>query len=104
MLYEIKSDRPYPPSPLGLDPAIMGSSVFFHFGRTLNAVLGGSTSGWGPCRHVPLHFIKLEMDAGGQRGGLVVGLLMFLTFTEEERMCSFKVGHILKSKTLRKNI
>lgn len=76
----------------------MGSSVFFHFGRTLNAVLGASTSGQGPFRHVPLHFRKLEMGAGGQRGGLVVSLLMFFTFTEEERMRSFKVGHILKSK------
>lgn len=100
MLYEIKSDRLYPPSPTptGSDPAIMGSSVFFHFGRTLNAVLGVSTSGRGPCRHVPSRFIKLEMGAGGQRGGRVVGLLIFFTFTEEEWMRSFKVGRILKSK------
>lgn len=61
-------------------------------------MLGVSTSGRGPCRHVPLHFIKLEMGAGGQRGGRVVGLLVFLTFTEEQRMRSFKVGRILKSK------
>lgn len=50
----------------------MCSGVFIHIGKMLNAVGWISTPGWGPRLHVSLHFIRLEVGAGGQDGGLVV--------------------------------
>lgn len=69
---------PTPPSPLCIPlllPASMCSGVFFHIGKMLNAVGWISTPGWGAGLHVSLHFIKIEVGAGGwggQDGGLVV--------------------------------